>query len=104
MSTRKQPMPSHAAQRYLTAGPDDSASRSKRVYVRMKKGNVTLWTDFKRAFDAYTLMTMCRRMRSYLASKRYHDIDMVNSHPGRMSSSYFALRCGRAFREGVSCV
>ena len=31
--------------------------------------------------EAYTLMTMGRRMRSFLASNIYHDIDMVNSHP-----------------------
>ena len=39
--------------KFLTAGPDDSSSKWKRVYVRQVKGMVTDWTVFKRAFDAY---------------------------------------------------
>jgi hypothetical protein len=39
--------------RFLTAGPDDSATRSVKTYVVQRRGAVTEWADFKKAFDAY---------------------------------------------------
>ena len=39
--------------RYLTASPEECSTKTKRVYVRMRKGSVTKWSDFKTAFDAY---------------------------------------------------
>lgn len=39
--------------RFLTADPDETSSRSKRVVVRQVQGAVTQWPDLKAAFQAY---------------------------------------------------
>ena len=39
--------------RFLLAGPDGNCSKTARHYVRMVKGSMTNWEDFKNAFDKY---------------------------------------------------
>jgi hypothetical protein len=39
--------------RFLTAGPDESATRTMRTYVVQRQGAITEWVDLKKAFDAY---------------------------------------------------
>ena len=46
-------MEGNLVQRFLTAGPDESATLTTRTYVRQRQGAVTEWTEFKKAFDAY---------------------------------------------------